>query len=224
MKLIVIEGPDGCGKTTQAEILFEKLKKKYEHVFLVSFPNYGSKGCKMVEMYLNGEFGSDPNSINPYVASSFYAIDRYMYFKENKFPKDSIIICNRYTTSNLIHQMSKLPKCEWIGFNKWLSDLEFLKYDIPMPTLEVYLYLKPEVSLDLIKSRYNSDESKMDIHETLEFQQQSVMPIEEYLKNQFVAKMSFLDYFKVVDCNSENSIKPVEEIADLVWDQVEKIL
>lgn len=222
MKLIVIDGIDGSGKGTQAEILINRLKEKYKNVFLISFPNYGSDGCKMVEKYLNGEIDKDPNNVNPYIASTFFAVDRYMFFKENEsiFPEDSILICNRYVLSNIIHQMSKIPEYRWYKFCKWLYDFEYNKYGIPVPDIEIYLYLKPETAMDLIRERNN----KTDIHENFEFLKQSSKPIEEYMNGNLTCQFIFGENFNVIDCNSENGIKTIEEISDIIWAKVKNIL
>ena len=224
MRLIVIDGIDGSGKATQAEILLKKLKEKYENVFLVSFPNYGSDGCIMVEKYLHGEIDEDPNNVNAYAASTFYAIDRYMFFKKNRFPEDAILICNRYVLSNIIHQMSKLHESKWYRYSSWLTDLEYYKYGIPTPTIEIYLYLKPETSYRLIKDRYDGDESKMDIHESMDFLKQSAKPIMSYLANDAFAKLSLGSKLNVVDCNTEDGIRSIESIADEIYKLVEKVL
>lgn len=224
MKLIVIDGIDGSGKATQADILLKRLKEKYENVFLVSFPNYGSDGCVMVEKYLHGDFDEDPNNVNAYVASTFFAIDRYMFFKQNKFPEDAILICNRYVLSNIIHQMSKLPEHRWYNFGTWCDSLEHVKYGIPAPTIEFYLYLKPETSMKLIEGRYEGDMKKADIHENIEFLKQSAKPIERYINGDPICKPIFGKKFNLIDCNSEDGIKPIEEIADMIWEKVQNIL
>lgn len=224
MKLIVIDGIDGSGKSTQAEILLNKLKEKCDNVFLVSFPNYGSDGCVMVEKYLHGDFDKDPNNVNAYVSSTFYAIDRYMFFKQNKFPEDSILICNRYVLSNIIHQMSKLPEYKWFSFGTWCDNLEYMRYGIPTPVMEFYLYLKPETSMKLIEGRYEGDMKKADIHENIEFLKQSAKPIEKYIEGDGICSAIFGRRFNLIDCNSEDGIKSKEEIADMIWEKAQEVL
>lgn len=224
MKLIVIEGADGSGKGTQAEILYNRLKEKYDNVFLISFPNYGSDGARLVEKYLNGEIDPDPNKINGFIASTFYAVDRYMFFKENKFPEDAILISNRYVTSNLIHQMSKLHEHLWFQFSSWLTDLEYNKYGIPKPDIELYLYLEPETSLELLMKRYEGDKSKADIHESIEFQKQSAKPIKSYLSGDRFTRISFSENFEVVMCEEKGKLKSIEKISDMIWDKVKNVL
>lgn len=167
-KLIVIEGLDGSGKATQAQKLFEKLKEQGKQVIKVSFPDYSSNSSALVKMYLNGEFGSDPNQVNPYAASSFYAIDRFASYTKNwkKFYLDGgTVIADRYTTSNAIHQCAKLPKEQWKNFINWLFHYEYELLGIPEPYRTLYLRVDPEVSQKLMTKRYQGDEERKDIHE-----------------------------------------------------------
>lgn len=167
-RLIVIEGLDGSGKATQANLLCKKLKGQGERVKKISFPDYGSDSSVLVKMYLNGEFGTDPNDVNAYAASSFYAVDRYASYKKvwGRFYEDGgIIIADRYTTSNAIHQCSKLEESAWDKFLKWLFEYEYELLGIPKPDTVIYLSVEPDVSQKLMTGRYEGDESKKDIHE-----------------------------------------------------------
>lgn len=168
-KLIVIEGLDGSGKATQSKLLFERLLAKGLSVRKVSFPNYESDSSALVKMYLAGEFGKKPEDVNAHAASVFFAVDRYASYKSDwgKFYEEGgIVIADRYTTSNAIHQCSKLPKEQWDGFVKWLFDLEFQLMGIPAPDKVIYLQVDPAVSQKLMSIRYQGDESKKDIHES----------------------------------------------------------
>ena len=167
-KLIVIEGLDGSGKGTQAKLLFETLSAQGRKVKKVSFPDYDSDSSALVKMYLAGQFGSKPGDVNAYAASSFYAVDRFASYKANwksLYDDDYIIIADRYTTSNGVHQCSKLPEEQWEDFMDWLYDFEYKKMGIPAPDCVIYLDMSPEVSQKLLSGRYNGDESKKDIHE-----------------------------------------------------------
>ncbi len=167
-KLIVIEGLDGSGKNTQSGILTKTLNKMGIKAKELSFPCYGQPSCALVEMYLQGEFGDKPDSVGPYAASTFYAVDRYASYKKDWgsfYEKGGVVIANRYVTSNLVHQMTKLPKEEWESFAGWLSDLEYDKFGIPKPDLVVFLDMPVEVSQKLMLGRYHGDEQKKDIHE-----------------------------------------------------------
>ena len=167
-KLIVIEGLDGSGKSTQSGILTEKLKAMGMDAKELSFPCYGQPSCALVEMYLQGEFGDSPDSVGPYAASTFYAVDRYASYKKDWgsfYEQGGIVIANRYVTSNLVHQMTKLPKDQWVSFISWLNDLEYDKFGIPKPDAVIYLDMPVEISQNLMMGRYKGDEQKKDIHE-----------------------------------------------------------
>jgi len=207
-KLIVIEGLDGSGKATQAEKLCETLKAKGINAIKVSFPDYESDSSALVKMYLHGEFGTDPSDVNPYAASSFYAVDRFASYAKNWkqfFQDGGIVIADRYTTSNAIHQCSKLPEDQWDAFLKWLFHYEYDLLGIPTPYRTVYLRVDPEVSQTLMTKRYDGNEAKKDIHEA------NV----EYLKRSrqaadFCAKSLG---WHVVECICDNKMRSIDEIA-----------
>lgn len=168
-KLIVIEGLDGSGKATQANKLYEALTAQGKQVRKVSFPDYASDSSAPIRMYLAGEFGKDPNSVNAYAASTFFAVDRYASFKKNWadfYERGGIVIADRYTTSNAVHQCSKLPKEQWDSYLSWLFDFEYRLMGIPAPDRVIYLQVDPTVSQKLMTGRYQGDESKKDIHES----------------------------------------------------------
>lgn len=167
-KLIVIEGLDGCGKSTQLELLPKALAKKGIDVKSVSFPDYESNSSALVKMYLSGEFGNTPGDVNAYAASCFYAVDRFASFKKNWgefYGNGGTVIAGRYTTSNAVHQASKLDSGEWEGFLSWLYDFEYNKIGIPKPDMVIFLDMPTEVSQKLLSGRYSGDEAKKDIHE-----------------------------------------------------------
>ena len=170
-KLIVIEGLDGSGKATQAQLLAKVLTDLPDGptVREVSFPDYDSDSSALIKMYLRGEFGTDPNAVNAYAASAFFAVDRYASYKKDWASvygrEDAVVIADRYTTSNAVHQCSKLPESEWEGFLHWLFDFEYRLLGIPAPDLVVYLRVDPAVSQRLMSERYHGDEKKKDIHE-----------------------------------------------------------
>ncbi len=166
-KLIVIEGLDGSGKATQAKRLTEALVEKGIPVREVSFPDYESDSSALVRMYLSGQFGTDPQDVNAYAASSFFAVDRFASYKKD-WCRDyarGVVIADRYTTSNAVHQCSKLPKEQWEDFLNWLFDFEYKKLGIPAPDRVIYLNVDPAVSQALMTARYRGDENKKDIHE-----------------------------------------------------------
>lgn len=166
-KLIVIDGLDGSGKATQTAILEEKLKSRGAKTVKVSFPDYDSNSSAAVKMYLNGEVGS-LDEVNVYAASSFYAVDRYISFKtkwEKYYNDDYIVLCDRYATSNICHQMPKLPENEQESYIKWLYDYEFKLMGLPSPDMVIYLDMDPVISQDLLEKRYDGNKDKKDIHE-----------------------------------------------------------
>ena len=167
-KLIVIEGLDGSGKGTQAAELAKNLAAGGAPVRKVSFPDYASDSSALVKMYLSGQFGKDPQDVNAYAASTFYAVDRFASFKRDWggfYEGGGIVVADRYTTSNAVHQCSKLPQEQWDAFLAWLFDFEYHLLGIPSPDLVVYLSVDPAVSQRLMTSRYQGDESRKDIHE-----------------------------------------------------------
>ena len=166
--LIVIEGLDGSGKATQARLLFESLQQQGKNVRQVSFPDYDSDSSALVKMYLAGEFGSDPGDVNAYAASTFFAVDRYASFKKNWrefYENGGVVIADRYTTSNAVHQCSKLPEAEWETFLNWLFHFEYDLLGIPAPDRVFYLQTALGVNEQLLDHRYHGDEQKKDIHE-----------------------------------------------------------
>lgn len=167
-KLIVIEGLDGSGKGTQAAELAKNLAAGGAPVRKVSFPDYASDSSALVKMYLSGQFGKDPQDVNAYAASTFYAVDRFASFKRDWggfYEGGGIVVADRYTTSNAVHQCSKLPQEQWDAFLAWLFDFEYHLLGIPSPDLVVYLSVDPAVSQRLMTDRYQGDESRKDIHE-----------------------------------------------------------
>ncbi|MBR5521246.1 MAG: thymidylate kinase [Oscillospiraceae bacterium] len=218
-KLIVIEGLDGSGKGTQAQILFDTLEKQGRKVKKISFPVYSSDSSALVRMYLAGRFGSRPGDVNAYAASSFYAVDRFASFKSdwgNDYNDDYIIIADRYTTSNGVHQCSKLPDEEWTAFMDWLYDFEYKKMGIPAPDMVIYLDMSPEVSQKLLSGRYSGDESKKDIHEK----------DKAYLdRSRWAARFcAEHDGWTTIKCDNGETPYTIEEIASRVYDTIKHLL
>lgn len=167
-KLIVLDGLDGSGKGTQSELLVKALQERGVPARLVSFPTYDEDSSAMIRSYLAGQFGSRPEDVNCYAASVFYAIDRFAGFRRywrEAYENGEIIVANRYTTANMVHQMSKLPETQWDPYLSWLAEFEYEKMEIPRPDLVIYLDMPIEVSQRLLSGRYQGDESKKDIHE-----------------------------------------------------------
>ena len=168
-KIIVVESnTDGAGKQTQTEEIYKYLKEKGEKVVKFSFPNYNSDSSYFVKKYLNGEFGDDAKNINAYIASTFFAVDRYLtYIKEIKkyYDEDYYILMDRYVTSNIIYQAAKMENKNKIDeFINWNKELEYNKYNLPKPNYVIFLYMDLKESEKLRKNRKAKLEGK-DIHE-----------------------------------------------------------
>lgn len=167
-KLIVLEGLDGSGKATQTGLLVDALKSQGTEVCKITFPSYDEPSSTLVKMYLNAEFGSSPDAVNSYAVSSFFAVDRYASYKKNwemKYNSGMTIVSDRYTTSNMIYQLSRFNKSKWDDYISWLEDYEYEKLGIPRPDLTIYLDMPVEVSQRFMTKRYNGEESKKDLHE-----------------------------------------------------------
>ena len=168
-RLIVIEGLDGSGKSTQTPILADELRGQGKDVHVVSFPDYASDSSMLVRMYLAGAFGKKPGDVNAYAASSFYAVDRYasyvQHWKEFYERPDSVIIATRYVSSNEIHQLAKLDRGDWTDYLDWVEEFEYGKLGIPHPDLVLYLDMKYEIAMDLVSGRSEATGQKKDIHE-----------------------------------------------------------
>lgn len=166
--LYVIEGLDGSGKATQTALLCDYLRSSGRNVRHVSFPNYDESSSALVKSYLAGEFGKSPDAVNAYAASSFYAVDRYAAYKKHwqrDYENGAVIVADRYTTSNAVYQMTKLPRGEWDAYLQWLEDYEYRLLALPAPDRVIFLDMPPEVSQRLLSGRYHGNESKKDIHE-----------------------------------------------------------
>lgn len=167
-KLIVLDGLDGSGKSTQFTLLHQFLKHQNISVRSVSFPDYESPSASLVKMYLNGDFSNTPGGVNAYAASSFYAVDRYANYRlywEKAYQNGDCILASRYVTSNAIYQMGKLPKAEWDVYLDWLASYEYDKLGLPKPDLVVYLDMPVSVQQKLLEKRYHGDMTKKDLHE-----------------------------------------------------------
>lgn len=167
-RFIVIDGLDGSGKATQTEILRKNLEKMGNTVTKLTFPDYDSPGSSLVKMYLGGEFGDKPDDVNAYAASAFYSVDRvasYLKSRRQSFENADFILADRYATSNIIYQMSKLDRSQWNSFIDFQQDFEYNKLLVPKPDIVIYLDVEPQVSQRLMTGRYKGDESKKDLHE-----------------------------------------------------------
>lgn len=206
-KLIVLEGIDGSGKSSQYKLICEKLRSDGIEFYHTVFPRYEKESSALIRLYLNGEFGTNPSDVNAYAASTFYAVDRFASYKDDwgkTYESGELIFSDRYTTSNAVHQGCKVNDDELPDFFAWLSDLEFNKLGLPKPDLVIYL----DVSLDIAAKRRSKRESEgastADIHEK----------DNQYLRKCLHTADKACDYFnwKRIDyLNADGTEKSIEE-------------
>ena len=219
-KLYVIDGTDASGKQTQFEKLQERLKKENIDYRVISFPNYDSPSSALVKMYLSGEFGENAKNISPYVASTFFAVDRYATFKkelEEYYKGGGIILADRYTTANMVHQAGKIDnKEEREKFLNWLWDLEFNLYKLPEPTKVLFLDMPPEYAFELMKNRENkfTHQAQKDIHE-----RDKSHIIDSYNAACEVAQK--YNWVKI-SCVNDKKIRTIEEIHEDIFKEILK--
>lgn len=221
-KLFIIEGLDGSGKETQTKRLYERLKGENLEIRKVEYPNYKSDSSALVKMYLNGDFGKKAEDVDAYVSSTFYAVDRYASYKtewEDFYTGGGIILADRYTSSNMIHQASKIEDhTERQKFLDWLDDLEFRMYGLPRPTKVIFINMPPEYSQQLIEKRDNkiTGQEKKDIHEA------NI----KYLKKSYHSALHIAKAYNwsVIDCISDGKLMSIEEIHDKIYREIKKDL
>lgn len=217
-KLFVIDGTDASGKQTQLSKLKERLDKEGIEYKSVSFPNYDSESSSLVKIYLNGELSEDPKEISPYIASTFYAADRYVTFKkeyEEYYKNGGIILADRYTTSNMVHQAGKIKDDkEREKFLNWLWDFEFNLYGLPVPTEVFFLNMPTEYAIKLMENRKNkiTKEEKKDIHERSP----------EHLKDAYeeACKLSKKYNWKEIKCVKDGKIRSIEDIHEEIYQEL----
>ena len=221
-KLFVIDGTDGSGKQTQFQKLTERLAKEKIDYRTVSFPNYESPSSSLVKMYLSGEFGEHAKDISPYIASTFYAADRYatytIQYKEY-YENGGVILADRYTTANMVHQAGKIEdKEERKKFLDWLWNFEFKLYGLPVPTEVFFLKMPPEKSLELIKDRENkfTHQEQKDIHER----------DKNHIIDSFNAACDVAKEYNwyTIECMKDNQIRTIDDIHEEIYTELKKHL
>ena len=222
-KLIVIDGIDGAGKATQTKILIRHLKKLKYKTATLDFPRYYDNFFgKMIGRFLNNEFGDAPKT-SPYLASVLYAADRWE--AKNKIEKwlkeGKIVILDRYSSSNQIHQGGKIsdPK-KRKEFLNWLEEMEFNVFKIPKPDLIIFLnvpykiskkLLTKKVSRGYIKSAKNDKVEKSRVYQESSYQQ-SLNLVKKY------------NNWLEINCVKNNELLSPKEISDLIWNKLKKVL
>lgn len=167
-KLIVLEGIDGSGKSAQYRRLCTRLEQDGVPFHSIVFPRYEQESSALIRMYLNGDFGLHPSDVSAYAASVFYAVDRYASYNtdwKNIYESGGLIISDRYTTSNAVHQGAKLPESEQSAFFDWLYDLEYGKLGLPRPDKVIYLEVDVATSMERMRHRQERTNTQADIHE-----------------------------------------------------------
>lgn len=220
-KLFAIDGTDGSGKQTQFNKLCERLTKENIDYRTISFPNYESESSSLVKMYLSGKFGENANDVSAYIASTFYAADRYATFKTeglfDYYNNGGIILADRYTTANMVHQAGKiLDPEERKKFLDWLWDFEFNLYKLPIPTKVFFLNMPTDYAVKLIKDRENkfTHQAKKDIHER----------DKNHLLNSYNAACSLVDTYDwyEVKCVQNGEIRTVDDIHEEIYNEIKK--
>lgn len=214
-ELIVVEGPDGSGKTEQWKLLAQRLKKEGRQVELVDFPQYSKVSAGLISNYLRGIYGK-PDEVSPYAASLFYAVDRFdLAFKMRDWlAEGKIILANRYVASNGGHQGGKIRDLdERRKFLLWLYQTEYKIFGIPKPDINVFLDLPIEVSLRLIRKRGLAQDG----HENI-----------QHLKNAHASYHTMIEEFPkefmVINCMSGKKLREPDDIHEEIWVKVKEKL
>lgn len=218
-KLIVFEGTDGSGKATQARLLCQRLEREGIPYKEIDFPRYGKPSAAMVQEYLDGKLGKKPGDVNAYAASMFYAMDRYASYQQDWgafYESGGLIVADRYTTSNAVHQASKLLKSERKAYLEWLFDLEYRLLGLPAPDMVLYLDMPTEITKRMMRKREQATGTHADIHEQ----------DETYLQNcRLNAKEIVKELgWSVLNCARDGAPRAPEDIHAQVYRMVKKLL
>ncbi len=218
-KLIVIEGTDGSGKSTQFRLLSQRLEQEGKEFKHIVFPRYDQESSALIRMYLGGQFGSRPSDVNAYAASSFYAVDRFASYKMdwgNWYENGGLVLSDRYTTSNAVHQTSKLPEEDQEAYLHWLYDFEYSKLGLPRPDLTIYLDVPTDFTEKMLRSREASTNTQADIHE------QDM----QYLATCRKCGRSAARYYgwTVIQCVCDGAMRSIEDIHQEIYQQVKACL
>lgn len=218
-RLIVFEGTDGSGKATQSRLLFERLRREGVDCRKLDFPRYGEKSAALVELYLSGAFGTRPDDVNAYAASTFYAVDRYASYKQDwggYYEAGGLLIADRYTTSNAVHQAGKLPDGERERYLDWLFGFEYGLLGLPEPSLVFYLDVPTELTEALLRARERATHTSADIHER----------DEAYLRacRENARKVAARCAWQRVDCARGGALRPAGELHEEIYRRAQAAL
>lgn len=222
-KLIIIEsGSDGSGKATQTEKLYNRLKSEGYRVKKVTFPNYESESSALVKMYLRGDFGKNAEDVDPYTASTFFAMDRYASYKTcwgEFYESGGIVISDRYTTSNMVHQGAKMASGKELeDYLDWLYNLEYSIYKIPEPDRVIFLDVDPDISQKLMQDR----ENKMDGGKEKDIHESDI----DYLKKSYRNALRIADKYswEKVNCVEDGKLMGIDKIAEIIYRKAKDII
>jgi dTMP kinase len=218
-KLIVLEGTDGSGKSTQFKLLTERLEASHTPFRHAVFPRYSEPSSALIRMYLGGEFGTKPSDVSSYAASAFYAVDRYASYKQdwgNWYEQGGLVLCDRYTTSNAVHQASKEAPENREAFLKWLYEFEYDRLELPKPDLILYLDVPTDFTERLMRGREEKLGTHADIHEK----------DMAYLMTCRTAGRAAADYYgwTVIECVKDGAMRSIEDIHEEIFAHVAKLL
>ena len=214
-KLIVIEGTDGSGKSTQFKLLTDRVTAEGHRFQKLVFPQYAEPSSALIRMYLGGEFGTNPSDVNAYAASAFYAVDRYASYKKvwgEWYENGGLVLSDRYTTSNAVHQASKEPVEKQGEFLQWLYEFEYDRLGLPRPDLTIYLDVPTDFTEKMMRSREAATNTKADIHE------QDL----DYLatcRRTGRAAAAFYGW-TVIDCVKDGVMRSIEDIHEEIYRHV----
>ena len=214
-KLIVIEGTDGSGKSTQFRMLSQRLEQEKVSFQHIVFPRYSEDSSALIRMYLGGQFGDKPSDVNAYAASSFYAVDRFASYKMDwgsYYENGGLILSDRYTTSNAVHQASKVEEEQQGEFLQWLYDFEYDKLGLPRPDLTIYLDVPTDFTEKLMRHREQDTGTKADIHEQ----------DTEYLNTCRKTGRAAAEFYgwTVIDCVKDGAMRSIEDIHQEIYRHV----
>ena len=218
-KLIVLEGTDGSGKATQACLLAQHLAREGRAFREIDFPRYGNPFAEPAKLYLDGALGAHAGDVNAYAASVLFAVDRFASYKEDwggAYEAGELILANRYTTSNAVHQASKLPEAERAAFVAWLFDLEYGRLELPAPDLVIYLDVPTDLSEGMLRRREAATGTAADIHER----------DDAYLRRcrACARDIAAAQGWRQIECARRGKVRSVEDIHEEAWAMVKALL
>ncbi len=218
-KLIIIEGTDGSGKSTQFRLMAERLEKENKPFRKLVFPRYSEESSALIRLYLNGAFGSNPNDVNAYAASAFFAVDRFASYRQDWgqwYENGGLIFSDRYTTSNAVHQAAKEKPENRQAFHQWLYEFEYDKLGLPRPDLVIYLDVPTAFTEKLMRGREEATHTKADIHEQ----------DTDYLATCRETGRAAAQYYgwTIINCVKDGAMRTIEDIHEEIYKHISACL